>query len=150
MSDPIRDRRPTKADGDSKWGDVLVYRDGCWSSCFHGNVKEGESRKPIDQTPPPKPEKPKRRELCIDTIEGETIHYTEVLPGDPPDLDALLEWVDKFIPFIENGGQFSAAGGWVSLLKAARHGEAVFNEDDLPVEWKMYLKALKDGEGGEA
>ena len=122
MIDPIRDRRPTKADGDSKWGDVLVYRDGAWSASFHGSVKKGEWWKPIDQTPPPEDPVSKRRthrRVCG----GEAIHYIEVLPGDPPDLDAFLAAFDKWVETPDKMSTYIDKVDAKSAMLKARQGE---------------------------
>lgn len=88
--EPIRNRRPTKEDCPEPFSDVLVYRHDRWFPCHYENVKDGEWWKPIDQTPPPEDPVSKRRthrRVCG----GETIHYIEVCPDDPKDLDAFIK-----------------------------------------------------------
>ena len=125
MSDPIRDRRPAEADAD-KWGcvdwwhpenelwlrrswqEVANYPDWIW--------------RPIDQTPPPEDPVSKRRthrRVCG----GEAIHYIEVLPGDPPDLDAFLAAFDKWVETPDKMSTYIDKVDAKSAMLKARQGE---------------------------
>ena len=96
MTEAIRHRRPTEADADSQgWVDVWEPNFDYW--CRHqwdGEIPqiEGVIWRPIDQTPPPESEKPKRKKRIHHNNAGEVCDvWLEVLPGDPPDLDAFIE-----------------------------------------------------------
>jgi len=111
----IGHRRPTEADACDEivevWDGVSWMR-ALWDS------REAQSNvwwRPIDQTPP-EPEKPKRRRFFT------PVESLEVLPGDPPDLDAFFSLFD-----------------WMLLT---------YDMDDIPVETWQKLKAARHGEGG--
>lgn len=98
MSEAIRDRRPTKADANAVdhvlvWSKRTPSSEWQWFADGYYNVEDGEIWKPIDQTPPPEPEKPKRYETVVwvtDHNRDRKVPVREVLPGDPPDLDAFI------------------------------------------------------------
>lgn len=121
MSDWITDRLPTVYDA-SECDEVLVSSviDGVTALKWNC-VKEGEPWMPCP--PPYVPPKPKRHRLSEAHIVGvpdKTFVMLEVLPGDPPDLDALLEAIDA------PGHDAALPVGyqtWIRRVREARHGE---------------------------
>ena len=110
----VTNRQPTAEDADS-CGKVLVWNEDS-KICSFKNYKDVGN---LPWQPAPKPygpPKPKRFKAWVDEVtdcDDETHSWTssktliEVLPGDPPDLDALLEAVDDMAKrvevFIRNG-----------------------------------------------
>lgn len=122
MSEPIRDRRPTEADG-NRINEVEYWDGEEWVTCCVGGIIAENPEtwwRPIDQTPPPEPEKPERWRFLVHGDDGPARPMLEVRPGDPPDLDALLEAIDA-------PGHDAALPicyrTWISRVLAARHGE---------------------------
>lgn len=104
MSEPIHgsERLPSEVDANLV-EHVLVWSRDQWLADHYGNVSQGDWWKPIDQTPPPEPPKPKRGVLWSDPgewrvsstkIDSAQVAYIEKLPTDP-DWDELLEAIDK-------------------------------------------------------
>ena len=86
------------------WQEVANYPDWIW--------------RPIDQTPPPKPETQKRiRRWIYDT------EYLQVLPGDPPDLDAFLAAFDKWVETPDKMSTYIDKVDAKSAMLKARQGE---------------------------
>lgn len=99
MTEAIRHRRPTEADADTL-GQVecwWIWRREWRRHHWNGLTAQNSDIpwRPIDQTPPPQPEprKPKRRRFKNHVGGGfaSEVESLEILPGDPPDLDAFIE-----------------------------------------------------------
>lgn len=128
MNQVIRDRRPTKADAD-KFGEIEFW-DEVTETWQRGKQRDIALTtlhwRPIDQTPPQEPEKPKRKKRIHHNNAGEVCDvWLEVLPGDPKDLDALLDEIDTPVPNSADESESLLDGyrEWTKRICAARHGE---------------------------
>lgn len=118
--DAIRHRRPNEEDAD-RTGSVLVWMDDEWFVSYYKLVKAGTPWRPIEQSPLRGEGKVKRERHFF-----RRKRYLEIRPGDPKDLDTLLDIVDSVIEAWRETDDrlaiFDTAAALASL-EAARHGE---------------------------
>lgn len=132
----ITDRQPTREDADSS-EDVWVSRGGrvhaarYWSKTAQDLCDAWMPKAPLPE--PYVPPEPKRRHMTG----GDGTKWISVIPGDPPDLDALLEAVDSIV-----NGRYSYKNGDDKLCDSMDHW--VLDSDEM-----KKLVAARHGKWGE-